>query len=145
MKRKKIRLKKKELDYLEGFIKKGSRKARAITRARVLILLHNKQRPKDIMKILDISAPTFYSIKNRYLEGGIENALEERPRSGPPKKYSDKQVAEVISLACTDPPQGRKSWSIRLLANELETKPGFETINREVIRLILKKAKQNRG
>jgi hypothetical protein len=52
---------------------------------------------------------------------------------------------EIIAQACTKPPEGRKRWSLTLLAEELRKKKEFETINRESIRLILKKAKQNLG
>jgi hypothetical protein len=46
---------------------------------------------------------------------------------------------------CSDPPKGRKNWSIRLVSETLRKKDGFENINRESIRLILKKTKQNHG
>jgi putative transposase len=67
--------------------------------------------------------------------------LVDKPRSGQPVKYSQKHVAEIIALACARPPEGRKRWSLALLCEELRKKEGFETINKETIRLILKKNK----
>ena len=65
----------------------------------------------------------------------------DKPRSGQPEKYTEKHVAEIIALACTSSPDGSKRWSLALLTEELRKKEGFETINKESIRLILKKSK----
>ena len=97
----------------------------------------------EITDLLDIHQNTVSRIKNNYLKGGLEEALCDKPRPGQPKKYGAKEEAEIIALACSDPPEGRKNWSIRLIAETLKEKEGFETINRETVRLVLKKAKQN--
>jgi len=98
-----------------------------------------------VKKILGISRATVSNIKKRYREEGLQSALTEKARSGQPKKYLKRHEAEIIALACTNSPDGRKRWSLTLLAEELRKKEGFETINRESIRLILKKAAQNHG
>jgi transposase len=67
--------------------------------------------------------------------------LVDKPRSGQPEKYSERHVAEIIAQACTKPPEGRKRWSLSLLREELRKRQGFETINKETIRLLLKKNK----
>ncbi|AKB29031.1 hypothetical protein MSSIT_2312 [Methanosarcina siciliae T4/M] len=67
--------------------------------------------------------------------------MVDRPRSGQPKKYNERHAAEIIAFACTKPPEGRKKWSLSLLCEKLRKKEGFETINKETIRLILKKNK----
>lgn len=56
-----------------------------------------------------------------------------------------KKKAEIIASACTTPPEGRKRWTVRLLAEEMKKQRGFKTINRESIRLTLKKATLNLG
>jgi len=48
-------------------------------------------------------------------------------------------------LACSNPPEGRKYWNIRLITETLKGKEGFETLNRESVRLVLKKAKLSLG
>ncbi len=77
--------------------------------------------------------------KKKFLEGGLEHALQDGARSGQPIKYKQKEQAEVIALACSDPPEGRQRWTLELLAEEAKTIEGLQTINRESIRLILKK------
>ena len=73
------------------------------------------------------------------------SVLEEKERSGQPKKYKNTHEAEIISLACTDPPVGRKRWTLDLLVEKLKKKRNFKSINRESVRLILKKLKLNHG
>lgn len=140
-----IKLTKREVKYLQEFGKKGHRKARAIIRAKVLLLIHKGKKEKAIADILDISQRTVAYIKERYRNEGLESALEEKPRSGQPKKYSKKHEAEIIAQACTSAPKGRKRWTVRLLTKEVKKKKGFKAINRESVRLVLKKAKLSLG
>jgi len=99
----------------------------------------------EIKDTLEISRATVSNIKKRYREEGLQSALTEKPRSGQPKKYTERHEAEIIAQACTKSPDGRKRWSLTLLTEEMRRKEGFATINRESIRLILKKAKQSLG
>ncbi len=141
----KIRLPKKEVEYLRVFVKKGRKSARELTRAHALLLVNNGRTEIEIKDILGISRATVSNIKKRYREEGLQSALSEKPRSGQPKKYTKRHEAEIIAQACTKSPDGRKRWSLTLLTEELKKKEGFETINRESIRIILKKAKQSHG
>lgn len=75
----------------------------------------------------------------------LAGTLFGEPRTGQPIKYTEKHIAEIIAQACTTLPDGRKKWTIALLTEELKKKEGFETINKESIRLVLKKAKLSLG
>jgi len=141
----KIKLKNKEIEYLNDFVKKGTKSARMLTRARILLLEHKGIKDVEIQRLLSVGRSTIWRVRNNYLEKGIDYALTERKRPGQPKKYDKKKSAEIIASACTTPPEGRKRWTIRLLAEELQKQNGFETINRETIRLVLKKATLNHG
>lgn len=141
----KINLKKREINFLNAFIKQGKKNARAITRARILLLAHKKEKDTNHQKLLSVGRSTIWRVKNNYLDKGIDYALTERERSGQPVKYKIKEKAEIIAYACTTPPEGRKRWSVRLLAEELKKKKNFKTINRESVRLVLKKATPNLG
>ncbi len=141
----KINLIEKEEEYLHDFLKKGRKSARELTRAHILLFTHEGKTEMEIKNTLRISRATVSNTKKRYREEGLQNALTEKPRSGQPKKYTNKQEAEIIAIACTNPPKGRKRWTIRLLTKRMKRRNGFETINRETVRLILKKAKLNLG
>ena len=142
---KKIKLTEKEVKHLKEFTKKGKKSARSLTRAHILLLVHNGEKETKIAEILNISRATVSNVKKRYREEGLKSSLAEKSRPGQPKKYTERQKAEIIAQVCTKPPDGRKRWSLVLLAEEMRSKGGFETINRETIRLILKKAKRNLG
>lgn len=141
----KLHLKRKEKVFLEQFTRKGEKSARSITRAHVLLLLDQGERGKSIANKLRIHRDSVYNIKRRYLTAGIDAALNDKPRAGQPVKYGDKHKAEIIAYACTNPPAGRKRWTIRLLVEELRKQKNFKSINRETIRLVLKKTTPNPG
>ena len=141
----KIHLSKRDREFLTEFIRKGTVKARAIARAIVLLLSNEGHSEKYISKAVRVHRQSIWRTKRRYLEVGLPQALYEKPRSGQPKKYDEKDEAEIIALACTKAPNGRNRWTIRLLTEELKKKKGFESINRESIRLVLKKARLNLG
>src|SRR3989338_4093905 len=145
MKDPKIKLKKEERTFLQEFLRKGTKKARAIARANVLLLLDEGWEVNTISKMLKAHRQRIWRIKKRFLEEGLSIALEEKPRSGQPIKYTKKHEAEIIAQACTKAPSGRKRWTVRLLAKALKKRKNLQTVNRESIRLILKKQELNLG
>ena len=140
-----VNLNKKELSYLESQKKAGNLSLRRYNRINVLLLLHKGKKSSEIEDFLDVDRITIWRIKKRYQEQGIEKALEEEERSGQPKKYDTNQEAELAVLACGPCPEGRSRWTIRLLTETLRKKSGFETINRESVRLALKKMNVSLG
>jgi len=140
-----IKLTEKEVEYLSAFVKSGRKSARELTRARVLLLVNDGKTEMETKDLLRISRATVSNIKKRYREENLQSALTDKPRPGQPKKYIERHEAEIIAQTCTKPPDGSKRWSLTLLTEEMKKREGFETINKESIRLILKKAKQDRG
>lgn len=143
--KRKLKLKKKEIQHLKDFVKKGRVSAREVKRANVLLLLNKHESPSVIKDILGVSRATVYNIRDRCIEDGVENALHDKPRTGQPRKYTDKHRTEIIAMACTSPPKGRKRWTVRLLAENLKKRKDFKTLNRETVRIVLKKQKPSRG
>ena len=139
-----IKLKKSELLYLESF-KSSKRSLREYNRANILLLLNKDKRVKDIVDFLSVDRITVWRTKKKYLDQGVKNALEEDTRSGQPPKYDSDHHAELAALACGPCPAGRRRWTVRLLTSELKNKQGFETINRESVRLALKKMNVSLG
>ena len=92
-----------------------------------------------IEEFLNVDRITIGRTKKKCLEQGVKMALKEDARPGQPIKYATDQQAELSAMACGPCPEGRIRWAIRLLTTELKKKQGFETINRESVRLALKK------
>jgi putative transposase len=140
-----IKLRKSELAYLDSYKISGKLSLREYNRLNILLLLHNGKRVSEISDFLNVDRITVWRIKNRYLKYGIEKALQEDKRPGQPVKYATDHQAELSALACRPCPGGRRRWTIRLLTAELKKKPGFETINRESVRVTLKKMNVSLG
>ena len=140
-----IKLEDHEVNFLLDFVRKGHKSARELTRARILLLANQQKGCTEIAKTLGVCRSTVLLVKKRYVEEGLTVALVDKPRSGQPVKYTEKHVAEIIALACSSSPDGSKRWSLSLLTEELRKQEGFETISKESIRLILKKAKLSPG
>jgi len=145
MKRIIIELSKKDILFLENILKKGASKARKLTRANILLLANKGKQSDEVAMLLGVNRSTVAQVKKRYVENGLSFALEEKPRGGQPPKYTKEHEAEIIAQACTSAPKGRKRWTIRLLTKEIKKKRGLSAINRESVRLILKKAKLSPG
>lgn len=140
-----IKLKKSELNYLNSFKVNGNLSLRVYNRVNILLLLHKGKKKSEIADFLNVDRITVWRTESRYLEYGIEKALEEDKRSGQPAKYSTDHQAELAALACGPCPAGRRRWTIRLLTEHLKKELGFKTINRESVRLALKKMNVSLG
>lgn len=131
--------------FLKEFKQQGKRSLREINRANILLLLHKGKKAKEIVDFLDVGRNTVSRTKQDFIRGGIKVALEEESRPGQPKKYNQKHEAEIIALACSDAPKERERWTLELLTEAARKKKGLKTINRESIRLMLKKTNVNLG
>jgi len=138
-----IRLKVKDRKRLQEIVKRGEAKARKITRCHVLLLSDKKETNGKISRTLDIALLTIRRIQQRYVEGGLESAIEERPRSGKPPKFSGKQQAKITALACSTPPEGRSRWTLRLLAEKVVELELVDDISYKSVGEILKKTNSN--
>ena len=140
-----IKLTKKELRFLESQKQLTRLSVRKYNRINILLLLNKGKKPSEIEDFLNVDRITVWRTIKRYQEQGIENALVEEERPGQPLKYSTDHESELAALACSPCPEGRKRWTIRLLTETLKTKSGFETVNRESVRLALKKMNVSLG
>ncbi|MCP6760262.1 MAG: helix-turn-helix domain-containing protein [Fischerella sp. CENA71] len=69
--------------------------------------------------MLMVGESTVHRTRQRYLEEGVELALNERSRKGRDKKLAPETEAFLIATACSTPPTGRESWTMQLLADRL--------------------------
>ena len=118
-----VELSKKERARLEGLLRRGTAPARQQTRARVLLLsdrICGKRRTDEqVAEAIMTSVSTVKRIRWRFLQAGLEAALGEKPRPGRPPKITGDIEAQMIVLACSQPPAGQARWTLRLLAGQL--------------------------
>ena len=134
-----------QLDDLRAFVRKGKASARRITRARILLLAAEDRPDDDVAAALHTSRTTVERIRRRFVEHGRDAALSERPRPGAVPKLDERGQATLIALACSNPPEGRISWTMQLLANELVVRRVVPSISDEAVRRTLKKTASSHG
>ena len=134
-----VRLKSKDRKLLEQLVSKGSEKARKITRCRVLLLAGEGKNDTRIIEALGVARNTIKQVRSRYVHEGLEAAIEEQPRSGAPEKYSGRQRAKITAMACSEPPEGRSRWTLRLIADCLVELDMVDSISHQTVKRILKK------
>ncbi len=137
---------------LEGLIARGHAPARQLTHARILLKADEggdapAWSDTKIADALEVSRSTVSRVRTRFVEEGLEAALVHRtPRRTKPQKLDGSQEAHLIALACSEPPRGKKRWSVRLLAERfVSLECAQEPISRELVRRTLKKAPSSPG
>jgi transposase len=145
MKSNQIQLSSADRRFLKGFRSKGQHLARELTRAHILLASEAQTPTTQIQQVLGVSRMVIWRTQSAYREQGLDFALYDAARPGQPAKYNTDQQAEVVALACSDPPEGAARWTIRLLTIAARHRPKLEGVNRESIRQILKKTSVNLG
>jgi|SRR4051812_26206916 len=139
---------------LESLIARGHAPARQLTHARILLKANEgRDAPGEvwsdtrIANALEISRSTVSRVRQRFVAEGLQSALvHRRPKNTKPKKLNGSQEAHLIALACSEPPKGSKSWSVRLLADRfVSLECAEEPISRELVRRTLKKVPSSPG
>jgi transposase len=135
-----VDLSEEEKAQLESLTKKGKTSARKLNRARVLLLANEGETDKQIAKAVGVGTSTVERIRKRFVEEGrLEEALNERPRPGGERKLDSKQEAYLLALACSDPPRGKKQWTMQLLADRLVELEVVDSLSDETVRRTLKR------
>ena len=152
MKRYKVTLDADERQYLHDLIAAGQAAARKLTHARILL----KADATDggpawpdhrIADALEVSTATVERVRQRFVEQGLDAALDRKQRERPAReiKLDGRAEAQLIALACSAPPEGRATWTMKLLADKLVELEVVASISDETVRLALKKTRSSPG
>jgi transposase len=139
MKRYIVKLSEEQKKDLHTLTHKGTCGVRKLRRAQMLMLADEGPTDEEIARALDGSVSTVERVRKRFVEEGLEAALSERPRPGARRKLDGRQEAYLLALASSDPPEGKKHWSMQLLADRLVELEIVEEISDETVRRTLKK------
>jgi transposase len=134
-----INLSEEERDTLANLTSKGEIKARKFKRAMILLKADEGLSDPQIMAAINISRPCVERLRRRYVENGLECALNENPRPGQRRKLDGRAEARLVATACSAAPEGHEHWTMRLLAGKLVELGIVESISHETVRLTLKK------
>lgn len=146
-----VRLTPSERAELEAILKRGKTAAHRQRHARILLKADESQeggalKDREIAESVDVSVPTVERVRRIFVEHGFERALERKdPDRHYHRKLDAKGEAQLIALACEDPPEGRQRWTLKLLADKLVELEVVESIGVETVRSTLKKTRSSPG
>jgi len=146
MKKYKVTLTKAEREVLTGLTSKGSHKSQKVLNALILLNCDEgeyqvmKSKNTDISTILHVSMKKIDRVKKRFVEEGLEIALNGHKGERVYKKKVDGDLeARLIALSCSEAPKGFSRWSLRMLADKAVELEYVENISHETVRRLLKK------
>jgi transposase len=134
-----------EHSKLLALLKKGKTAARKVARANILLLAHEGATDDTIAASLHIGTATVERTRKKFVDGGLDWALTERPRPGGKAKLDGKSEAFLVALACSAPPAGRAEWTMQLLADQIVEIGLVPSISDETVRRVLKKTNSGPG
>jgi transposase len=141
-----VTLTEQERNELETLTRRGKTHARRFIHARALLLCDaGPHRPAwsvaDVAEALGVTSRTIEHLKKRFVEDGLEAALERKPREKPPREviFDGAFEARLIALACSDTPEGRQRWTVRLLADKAVELNFAPSVSHMTVQRVLKK------
>ena len=124
----------KELSHL---LSGGVQQVRVVLRALALLQLAKGISAPQISNTVPLTPQAIRKIGHRYREGGLESALYEKQRPGAMSVLDAGQRQRIIAMVCSDPPEGRARWTVRLVAQEAVKRRLVPRVGRETIRILL--------
>jgi transposase len=139
-----VRLTEGQRTKLETLVRSGRAHARKLLYGRILLKADadgpDRWTDERIAEALEVSTATVARERRRFCEDGLEVALMPRKPGRPRRRVLDGRAeAHLIALSCSEPPEGRERWSVRLLADRMVELGHAETLSHETVRRTLKK------
>ena len=135
-----------ERQALHDLIAAGKAAAQKLTHARILLKADAAEGgpawpDRRIAEAIEVSDATIERVRQRFVEHGLEAALVRKPQDRPSRQRAldGRAEARLIALACSTPPDGRKGWTMKLLADKLVELEVVPTVSDETVRRALKK------
>ena len=142
----KVTLTKEERKELEELSTKGKRAARTVLYARALLLLDageygQKWIVSKVAEALGTSTRSLEKLKKQFVEEGLWSAIERKQRIKPPREviFGGEFAAHLLALACSEAPEGRERWTMKLLAEKMVELKFVETVSTMTVCNTLKK------
>jgi hypothetical protein len=147
-----VKLTEEEVSELQKIVNKGSHSTQTYRAAFILLNVDEgefslgKNTNEHICEVLKISMRTIDRVKKKLVEGGMDAALERDKGCRVYEKKIDGDVeAKLISLACSDAPEGFSKWALRMLANKMVELQYVDSISHVTVSKVLKKTNLSLG
>lgn len=146
-----IELTDEERQHLEKITSSGIAPARMVMRAHILLVSDSKaagspMKYEQICAAFNVTPVTVLNVRKNFVEKGLQATLSrKKPEREYPHALDGDEEAHLIALACSEPPDGRKAWSLRLLRDRFVRLGYVDSISHETIRTALKKTNSSLG
>lgn len=139
-----VKLTAQEQALLERMLRRGKHSARRLTRARILLKAADGLRDDEIAEAISTSLPTVERTRKRFTEARL-GSLDELPRPGRKRLLDEKGEARLIAEACSTAPEGRKHWTMQLLADRVVELKLADSCSDDTVQRLLKKTNSSPG
>jgi transposase len=138
-----VRLSNAERAQLTELTRKGKAAAYKVRHAHILLKVDAAGPAWTDARIAEsfaVSVNTVLGIRQRFVEQGLEAALNRKPQAHPSRapRLDGEGEARLIALRCSAPPDGHARWTLRLLADQAVALEIVEAISHETVRQGLK-------
>ena len=141
-----VRLTEGERAALGQWVSKGKAAARKRTHAQVLLKADAGEHgpawtDEQIVEAFELGSCTVQSIRKRFVEEGLDAAIERKKQCRPSRQrvLDGEKEAKLVAICCSEAPEGRTRWTLRMLGDELVRLEIVDSISHETIRQTLKK------
>lgn len=144
-----VTLSREERKFLSELTTKGKHRSQKILNALILLgcdegeFQEKRLTNEEISRVLGISMRKIDRVKKRFVEEGMDVALNGRKGSRVyARKVDGDFEARLVALSCSEPPEGYARWSLRLLADKAVELNYIDSVSHETVRRVLKKRAQ---
>jgi transposase len=145
MKRYKVQLTREEREQLQKLISSGVATARKLTRARILLKVDAGLTKTEISQALDVTINTITNVCRSFQTQRLAAVERKKPNREYEHSLDGEAEAYLIAIACSEPPEGRERWTLRMLQAEMVKRKYVDEVSHETVRTALKKTNLSRG
>ena len=127
----------KDRKELRQLLSGGVQQVRVTLRAVALLQLAKGISAPRIAASVPLTPQAIRKVGHRYQTGVLERALYEKQRPGAASLLEGSQKQRIIAMVCSDPPEGRARWTVRLVAEEAVKRKLVPRVGRETVRVLL--------
>jgi transposase len=145
MKRYKVQLTREEREQLQKLISSGVATARKLRRARILLKVDAGLTKTEISQAVDVTINTITNVCRSFQTQRLAAVERKKPNREYEHSLDGEAEAYWIAIACSEPPEGRERWTLRMLQAEMVKRKYVDEVSHETVRTALKKTNLSRG
>jgi len=132
-----IKVKSKDFAQIGQLLRGGVQQVRVVLRALALRLLAEGMTAPQVAQTVPLTPKAIRQIAHRYNSNGLDRSLYDKQRPGAQQVLDHSQKQRIIAMVCSQPPEGRARWTVRLIAAEAVKRKLVPDVGRETIRILL--------